>query len=227
MRSMPVSSLPWTTWSSGDGSSGARSSGGRSSGGRSSSGSSGSPANSGGTNSGGGGAGARRAGRRRAAAGGGAARALTGTGGGPAVGASHPLDRHIQAEAAAQHLLEDGLVAARVEALHVPFPREPQGEDPVLQREHAGVAEHHPGHPALLLDRFQDRVPVLPQQPPPARGRGRLPGRRLSGRRLGRLRLGGPGGGRRLGGRRTGGRGGRPGTFGFIGDGSGVRRARG
>src|SRR4051812_32763962 len=73
--------------------------------------------------------------RRRAAAGGGAARALTGPGGGPAVGASHPLDRHIQAEAAAQHLLEDGLVAARVEALHVPFPREPQGEDPVLQRE--------------------------------------------------------------------------------------------
>ena len=119
------------------------------------------PANSGGAASDGAGAGSRRTAGGRAAAGRSGSRP-PGLGGDVAAG--HALDRRVQAEVSAQHALENGVVAAHAEALHFPVPREPQGEDPVLEGEHARVGEQHPGHLALLLDRVQDRGPALPQR---------------------------------------------------------------
>src|SRR5580704_14468550 len=95
-------------------------------------------------------------------------RTLTGRPGGSGragiqVCADYPLDHDIEAESRAQDPLENGVVAAHAEALHFPFPEELQGQDPALKGKDARVAEQRPRHPALLLDRVQDRIPVLAQ----------------------------------------------------------------
>ena len=101
-------------------------------------------------------------------------------------------DLDVQAELSGQHPLQVGVAAAAGETLDVAVPGEPEGEDVVVQREHRGVAEQHPGHPALALDGVQDGLPVVADR----LGAGARP-RAGTGRR-------GRGGGR--GGRTRGGR---------------------
>ena len=62
------------------------------------------------------------------------------------------------------HLLEQILVPAALEALDVALPGEAEGEHPFVERDHAGVADQHPGDPPLGLQRLEHAVPRLPER---------------------------------------------------------------
>ena len=112
----------------------------------------------------------------------------------------HGLDPQVHAQHGRQRTDQLAVTAAAGEPLGVAFPGEQDGQHAALDRVHGGVAEQHPGHPALALDRIEDLRPALPDVV-------NLRGCPASG----------VGGGRRGGGRRRRGRGGHRGGTGRSG----------
>ena len=75
----------------------------------------------------------------------------------------HRLDPQGHARHRGQHADQVAVGAAGREPLGVTLPGKQHGQHAVLDRVHGGVAEQHPGHPALALDRFEDLRPALPE----------------------------------------------------------------
>src|SRR5215471_10898468 len=68
--------------------------------------------------------------------------------------AGYRPDHHVDAEHGGDRLLEQVLVLAAKEALHVTLTREAEGKHPFVERGHTRVADNHRGNPALGLDRL-------------------------------------------------------------------------
>jgi len=75
----------------------------------------------------------------------------------------HGLDPQVHAQHGRQRTDQLAVTAAGWrKPLGVAFPGKHDGEHAALDRVHGGVAEQHPGHPALALDRLEDLRPALP-----------------------------------------------------------------
>jgi hypothetical protein len=75
------------------------------------------------------------------------------------LGGENRPDLKFETERIGQDPAQVTVAAAAGEALYVAFPGEPDGEDTVHHGMHRGVAEQHPGDPALALDGFEDLRP--------------------------------------------------------------------
>jgi hypothetical protein len=75
------------------------------------------------------------------------------------LGGENRSDLKLETERSGQDPAQVTVAAAAGKTLYVAFPGEADGEDTVRHGVHRGVAEQHPGDPALALDGFEDLRP--------------------------------------------------------------------